>query len=114
MKLEIELTDEQAACLWDDVTHGGQVPRTVAEIARDLLTSRAAKAIAYCPAPSRPEIVAQFLASQAPQPTQSRPDCDCGSGQASWHGEAPDLRQYCCPACYRARQAAAPHLPRTP
>jgi hypothetical protein len=68
MKLEIELTVEQAACLWDDVTHGGQVRRTVTEIARDILASRAAKAIAYCPAPSRPEIVAQFLASQAAVP----------------------------------------------
>ena len=117
MKIEIELTEEAAACLWDDVTHGGQHPQTIAEIAQTYVTGRAALAVVQMQEAYRPAIVAKFKAAgqpAPPEPTQSKPDCDCGSKNASWHGEAPDLREYCCPTCYwRRTTAAQTNLPRT-
>lgn len=39
----------------------------------------------------------------------NKPPCDCGTPEASWHGDT--RRGYCCDACWMIRQAAQAETP---
>jgi hypothetical protein len=60
MKITIELTEEAAACLWDDVTWGGQHPRNIGWIAQSYLEGRAAVSVAQFPPASLPGLLVKF------------------------------------------------------
>ena len=73
MKIEIELSEEEAACLWDDVTWAGKYPKPIAEIVQTYVSGRAAVAVAQLAEDYRPVIIRKFHLLH-PDPVQSPPD----------------------------------------
>lgn len=63
MKIEIELTETEAACLWADVTWRGHHPGTLSEIAQAYVQAKAARAMDYLPAASLPGLIVKFRAA---------------------------------------------------
>jgi|GEM_PF-4501948 len=64
--LTITLTDEQAACLWDDVTWGGQHHKPLLAIIQDYINDRAAVAVRYTPPSILPAVIEKFRAANYP------------------------------------------------
>jgi hypothetical protein len=66
MKLEIELTEEQAACLWGDVTWGGQHPKPLTAIVQDCINGRAAVSMHHTPASILPGVIEKYRGAHHP------------------------------------------------
>ena len=70
----ITLTDEQAACLWDDVTWGGKNHKPLTAIVQDYINGRAAVSVLALATPaSLPGIIAKYRAANYPEPLIQHP-----------------------------------------
>ena len=70
----ITLTEEQAACLWDDVTWGGQHHKPVTAIVQDYIRDRAAVSMRHTPASILPGIIKKYRAAHYPAAPANLPE----------------------------------------